>query len=51
MNEEYTIIEDGRKFIVIDQRGDLMFDSYWHQECRDWIENQRDEDCEDDDDY
>lgn len=50
MDDEYQIIEDGRKFVVIDEHGDPKFDSYWHQECRDWIEDQT-WDEEDEDDY
>ena len=45
--DEYTIIEDGNKFVVIDERGDPKFDSYWHQECRDWIDDQQTPDWDD----
>lgn len=48
MDDEYQIIEDGRKFVVIDESGDPKFDSYWHQECRDWIDAQQ---WYDEDDY
>jgi len=50
MDEEYEIIEDGRKFVVIDGRGEPKFDSYWCQDCRDWIDAQR-YPWDDEDDY
>ena len=51
MVRDFTIIRDGRKFIVIDQRGDPKFDSYWEQECHDWIAEDAHRHWNDDDDY
>jgi len=50
MDDEYRIIEDGRKFVVIDERGELKFVSYWHQECREYIDRKAYE-WNDEDDY
>lgn len=40
--DEFTIIQDGRKFVVIDANGDPKFYSYWEKDCHDWIKEEED---------
>jgi len=49
--DEFTIIQDGKLFVVIDQHGDPKFDSYWEKDCHDWIADYADWDDDDTLDY